>query len=176
MRLLALLLSTGLAMEAKAVTITLNAFEQSRMFSLARDSGVTGNVREDVYPASTPYLYTASVAAASAWATTSYDLSDGGFEITFDHHRTGALGSSALSHGMISFSVDEDVTYIASGGYSASDPDGRHIKLAAQLRTSPLLSYLFQSSQMSLQTKDESFTLGLEEGDSFNLKAGSTHG
>lgn len=162
---------------AAGVTVTLNTFEQSRMFSATRDSSATSPmIIEYVYPSSAPYLYTASVADVTAWATTSYNLSDGGFDITFDHHRTGAMRSTCVSWGMISFSVDEDVRYIASGGYSTSDPDGRQTTLFAHLETKPANDYLFQSSQRSLQTPNESFTLGLSEGDDSNQEVGALTG
>jgi hypothetical protein len=99
-----------------------------------------------------------------------------GFYFTFDHSRSDGIGNSASSQGQILFSVDEDVQYTASGAYAATEPDGRRIYLSGGLGSQTTQSTLFKSSQSSEMTPNESFELGLIEGDDESSREGSLTG
>jgi len=75
-----------------------------------------------------------------------------------------------------SLRVDEDIVYVAAGSYSAVDPDGQGIELDVGLYDLTLSSYLFDSTQGSLSTPNESFTLGETGGDDSNTSIGSLTG
>ena len=165
-------LATG---PATALMVTLNSFETSRMFTHANDQSGSGNV-EYLYPSMIPYSDTSSVTLGGASSTSTYSFSSGGFDITFDHARVGTAGSFAVSWSLISFSVDEDVAYTASGSYDAVDSDGRRVSFYAHLEEKPSGNYLFRSLQTSLQTPDESFSLLGNGGDHENESSGSPTG
>jgi hypothetical protein len=69
-----------------------------------------------------------------------------------------------------------DVDYVADGVLTAIDADGRQISQNVSLYDATLGRYLFESIQESESTPNETFTLGLEEGDTFNYFEGSLTG
>lgn len=160
---------------ASALTLTLNTGGASNLFTRANDgSGAT--VSETVYPVAVPYSYTSTSVDGAASAESGYDLSINGFDITFDHVRLATSGSQGYSSGTITFSVDQDVDYVASGSYTAVDSEGRRIYFRAVLANVTLAYNEFNSLQVSESTPNESFTLGLTEGDAGNTLTGSLTG
>jgi hypothetical protein len=121
--------------------------------------------------------HTAFDGAASASST--YQLSEAGFEITFEHTRAGNNSASgeAQSYGQIFFSVDADAFYDFSGAYTAIDPEGRHVILGASLYDMTLGGVqIFESWQDTYgTTPNENFILGETGGDSNDL-SGSPSG
>lgn len=65
---------------------------------------------------------------------------------------------------------------MASGSYSAIDPSGRMLQLWSGLQDDTANVVMFESVQRSLTTANESFTLGLSEGDDSNISLGSLSG
>ena len=122
--------------------------------------GPGGAVNETVNPTALPYSHTSTSTYASNDSETMYTLSNAGFDITFDHSRTGALGNYAQSLGSIEFSVDQNVDYVASGSYSTVDPDGGHNTFRGWLYDITDVSDIFKDYQTSYGIVDESFTLG----------------
>ena len=115
----------------------------------------------------------------SASATSSYELSDAGFEITFEHARAGSNDASgeAQSYGEIFFRLDTDAVYELTGAYSANDSEGRHVILDVFLDDQTTGTNLFGSTQDSYgDTPNESFVLGGVGGDFSNHLAGSPSG
>jgi hypothetical protein len=176
---LAVLLATS--SPAPAVTITLNPSADAT--SLRVEAGAPALVATDV---DTPTSLTAasqSAAIGGSVAETSYTLSSQSFDFSVDHTRDGAvllhptfglLGSGAASGADIYFSPDTDVGYVLSGWYSAVNPAGSvHFEAFLLDQT---LGALFLSFQTSKSTPNETFTLGLLEGDDTNLLFGSLTG
>ena len=83
-------------------------------------------------------------------------------------------GQSGISLG--DFEVDEDVDYTISGSYSVVSTDGRFVQLSVWLFDLDVEENLFESEQVSVSTPNESFTLGMLEGDSSNSSLGSLTG
>lgn len=159
---------------ADAYTITLNGGGTSALMTEVRESGGVKDA-EIVNPAVLPYAHTSTVNLGLASSETEYDLSLAGFEFSFDHARE-ADGGWGLLDADIYFSVDTDVFFTASGTYTAVDPEGRRISLYASLQDLTLNSYLFESQQTSDSVMNESFTLGLTEGDFYSEFEGSLSG
>lgn len=160
---------------ASALTVTLNGAGTSYMYTAADDrSG--GDAYETLYPTALPYSDTSTSVDGGASSESEYDLSDAGFDITFDHSRVSTLDSYGYSAGLIYFSVDQDVDYVASGSYSVVDPDGRSVLLNTLLWDLTAASSLFVSQQESNATPNESFTLGGTGGDYYNNNTGSLTG
>jgi len=74
-----------------------------------------------------------AIALGANSSTTSYEISLSRLSITFDHARSGEVGASAYSYGVIFFSVDEAIGYAIDGTYTAFDPDGRTVGQLAAL-------------------------------------------
>jgi hypothetical protein len=150
---------------ATAYTITLSGTDTSILETRAYQGTGGATTFEALNPASLPYSYTSSSIDRGASSESEYDLSNDAFDITLDHYRLSTYGSYGWSTGDIYFSVDQDVNYTASGSYTAVDADGRLIDLRAWLYDITGISMLFDSTQQSRSTPDESFTLGLTEAD-----------
>ncbi len=164
---------------AGALTITLITHEiygPSHLSTHADDKSAEA-VDEHVLPTVLPYSYTSSSVDGGASAESEYDFSSAGFDITFGQARASTFESEGWSYGTIIFSIDEDATYTAAGSYTTVDPDGRRVFLQATLRDITTDSdWLFDSLQNSNSTPNESFTLGLEEGDNGDYFDGSLTG
>ena len=127
-------------------------------------------------PEALPYLQVVSTLDGQAAAETTFELTDSGFQITFEHARPGAFESYTSSYGTIVFQVDQDVEFVASGSYSAIDPAGSSTSLGSTLSDLSLQVDLYDSAQDSESTPNESFTLGSTAGDFFNRRTGSLTG
>jgi hypothetical protein len=174
-RVLLAVLSFFLAVPtASALTVTLNVGGTSYLAATAQD-GVSADTQY-LYPAALPDLTNATATLSGASSTVYSDLSNAAFEISFDHVRTGSYQSAAHATAFIYFSVDEDVDYLLEGTYTAIDPDGRRVVQQAGLYDFTAGSGLFSNTQHSDATPNETFTLGLAEGDAANGLAGSLTG
>ena len=169
------LVASSWASAAPALTITLPI---ARIVSAASNDGGAGAFVQST-PTSVPTArtLTATDFPIISTSTTTYSLSTASFDITFDHRRGPAYLSYATSEAEISFIPDVDVDFVMSGVYSSADPDGRVVRLSAELydATDPSQVY-FYSEQESNATPDESLTLGQSGGDYFNVSAGSPTG
>lgn len=163
-------LSTLLAAPAAfALTITLTPFQNQ----VSANAGADFNTSS---PAAVPESGSVTETDGGNAATTGYSLSASSFEITFNHSRAGDAFGYAQSGAGFNFSLDENVDYALDGLYTAADPLGQRILLQVVLTDLTASSTLFQSYQESNATENESFTLGLEEGDFINALVGSPTG
>jgi hypothetical protein len=160
---------------ATAWTITLNGGGTSSLKTRTADGPPTV-VAEFVNPTVLPFDYISTSVDGDASSESVYSLSNDAFGITFDHARVSTYQSLGHSNGVIFFSVDENIDYIASGSYSAVDSDGRETYLWAELHDSTIGSVVFENLQWSQATPNESFTLGGAEGDFDNISTGSLTG
>lgn len=160
---------------ATAYTVTLNGFNNSSMTAYADDaSGFRAS--ETVNPVALSYSYTSNNVDGLVSSEAQYSLTDFGFNITLSQARSSTFQTIARSHGTIFFSVNEDVDFVASGSYTAVDATGSRILLLSRLFDITQSTYLYQSKQTSDVTANESFTLGLAEGDQANFNFGSLSG
>ncbi len=173
-------LSVLMGGSAGALTITLNTGDTSNLETASGYWGIT--TLETLYPTALPYSDISTSVDGEASSESEYDLSELGFDVTFDHTRESSFDNLAKSVGAIYFSPDQDIDYIASGSYATVDPDGSWVQLAVSLTDLNDLDdlddnmTLFQSYQESDSTADESFTLGLSEGDTPSINTGSLSG
>ena len=125
-----------------------------------------------------PDANTSTSIDGGASAVSNYDFDNSGFDITFSHSRVDTYFSQGWSYGYTYFSVDQNVDYVASGWYTAVDPDGdgRAVYFRSFLEDMTTASRVFDSLQSSESTPNESFTLGLSEGDDNNIDLGSLAG
>jgi hypothetical protein len=163
-----------IATPAFAVSITLNGGSSSFIKSTAYDG--TDYDAPSHYPASLPDSGTVYANGGESSATTSYTLSNEGFEFTFDHARTGTDTAYSESEGSLYFSGDSDGSYVLGGVYTAIDEQGRLTSMEVRLYDQTTRDYLFRNLQRSNTTPNESFTLGLEEGDLSSILVGSLTG
>ena len=153
-----------IATPAFAVNITLNDGGTSFIRSTAYGGGTTDG-SETYYPTSLPSSGSVNAGAGESRTTTDYTLSNADFEFTFDHARTGAPYAYSESYGSLKFSVDANSGYVLEGVYTATDETGWRTAMEIHLYDWTAGDYLFQNFQGSTFTPNESFTLGLEDGD-----------
>lgn len=172
---LATLVAVLVAHPATGLTVTLNRVGVSTVETWAHDGSV--KTSDDKFPTTIPDVDLGTTTSGPASSSSIWNLSDGGFNITFDHSRGSALGSYGFTDAYIYFSVDEDVDYAISGNYSAVDPDGSRLLLWTRLSSGAAFAETHLiSRQESRSTVDESFTVGLSEGDFRNERIGSLTG
>lgn len=168
---------SGSAASALTVSVVSGGINGSSGLTTFATDNSGGSVIEVLVPASIPFSATSSSVDGGASATSIYDLSNSGFDITFDHSRPGTLNSFGKSEGNIFFSVDVDTDYLATGSYTAVDSEGRRLFLFASLTNTTLESEAFYSLQDSRTTQNESFELGLTGGDNgHDVSTGSLSG
>ncbi|MBW2361682.1 MAG: PEP-CTERM sorting domain-containing protein [Deltaproteobacteria bacterium] len=156
---------------ASALSVTLNDGGSSYLTATADDQSGAAST-ESVIPVAVPYVYTSTNVDGGASSEADYNLYNTSFAIGLDHSRPVTLGSFGQSYGSIFFSVDENVGYTALGSYAATDSDGRRVRFEGSLYDFTAGEYLFRSVQESRSTANESFTLGLAEGDFLNVDTG----
>ena len=164
-----------IATPAFAVTITLNDGGPSFIRSTAYD-GATIDVSETYNPTSLPSSGTVGAGVGASSTTTDHTLSSASFEFSFDHTREGTRNAYSESDGSLNFSVDADGGYLLEGVYTAIDADGQWTAMEVHLYDRTAANYVFQNLQRSSPTPDESFTLGLEDGDLSSVLVGSPTG
>lgn len=162
---------------ASAYAVTLNGYDVSYLTTLA-SGGEFPRVRdeEEVYPATLPYSYDSTAVAGGSSVIAKHELSNTSFTISFDHARSSEPLSTASSRGQVFFSVNQNVDYALAGSYAAADPDGTWFELSVILYDITLDKPMLYSQQHSNSTPNESFTLGLMEGDQLNELSGSMAG
>lgn len=180
LRIAAALLLTATSAEAGVV---LNPGSGNTSLTVFADDGIfPPTVALDQFesiPFPFPFSNSHSVSDAAASAGSTYQLSDAGFQITFEHTRAGNNDASgkAESYGYIYFGVDTDAFYELSGAYTAIDPEARHVILDVYFYDLTQGVLLFASAQDSYgATPNESFTLGETGGDFTNFLEGSLSG
>jgi hypothetical protein len=130
----------------------------------------------DLFPTGVPYLHDHTATGTDNSVYTEYDFSKHALEIGLVHDRSGSFQSYAGSYGYLTFRVDQDVDYRLEGVYAADDPQGRTVYQGIYLLDVTSDAFLFQGLQRSASTPDESFTVGLSEGDTSNSAVGSVTG
>lgn len=166
----------GLGVQGASAQITLLS---SNMTTGASD-GAGGSVSKSSTPSSLPFCAVDSVVDGGASATTTYGFSASGdtaaFQFLFDRVRVGGDGSGAATTGLeFLFTVTNDVQYSFDGVYTLTG-GARLIRQRVELWNWTLGTPVFVSVQESRDTPNESFTLGLQEGDFDNRLVGSTSG
>ncbi len=162
---------------AFAVTITLNGAGTSYIKTVADAGTLTASVLT-VNPASLPTAGAppSSVDGANV-ASTTYNLSNAGFNITFSHDRAAPYASFVQSYGHIFFSPATNVNYVLSGAYSSNATDtGTSTLMTAQIYDYSTSDNVFMNDQYSSTTSGESFVLGQTGGDNSNQLVGSLTG
>lgn len=160
---------------ALAQTVTLNpGTYRSSVRSYAWGGSTTP--KSILYPMVIPYSKDQLVQAGDSSSHAHYELSNSGFQITMDHARATMQYANAASEGGLFFTVDQNVEYVMEGVYTASDPDGRTVLQTAWLYDLTDNDFVFDARQESWATANESFTLGLQEGDYANTMSGSLIG
>jgi hypothetical protein len=154
-----------LANQAWAIPTLLSG---SSLNIFARDGA---GISEDRDPNLLPFNITSSVTDGESTNETIYNLTTDGFNFIFDHRRA-ALPSDVRSSGELVFTVSQDTIYELAGSYSLTgNGDIRYTVSLYDLNTS---AFLFENSQHSSNTPDESFTVGGMEGDNFSLSGNHT--
>jgi hypothetical protein len=173
-------LAAGLLLQAasaSALTVELNpGFFSTDLQVRAEDGAASEAIRN---PVALPFLASESVAEGAAASSAGFDLSSGGFEISFGLARPGggSFGrAESLAH--VYFSVDVEVAYAIGGSFGAIDPDGADATFVVELIEirGVASDTLFFSRQESTHTPDESFVAGGAGGDSVNELLGSAAG
>ncbi len=174
----ALFAALGLAHTGAALSVTL---DPGGWISSFTDLAVESVFPPDIVasnPAGLPSSATTPGASAGpSAAVMDYTLDHDGFAIDFTQTVAASTGSGSQGTGYIYFTVDEDTTYLVSGLLDVVDSEGRGVYLRTFLEDitgAPF--FLFQSEQYSQSTPNESFTIGLTEGDTSNLLSGSASG
>ena len=130
-------------------------------------------------PSSLPFSSSHTATSGGSSSKTTYDFSfsgdTGAFKFDFDHVRAGAGNTAAQSVGQVRFSVTNEVLYSFDGIYTLAGE--RRIVQKVHLQDETLgFATVFLNRQESRTTTNESFTLGLLEGDNSNFLAGSISG
>lgn len=162
---------------AHAYTVSLSGSTQSNQTSEAGSQGTGPGLTSDtVTAASLPFSDSTLAVDGVDSSETTYDFSNAGFLFSVDHARDGDFSHWTSSNGGIYFSVDDAVDYVAAGSYSAVNPDPQNIALLAGLFDLTTSTTVFLSEQQSSSELNESFVLGLMEGDLSNQLIGSLTG
>lgn len=168
-----------LAPAAQALTVTLDPGGwTTSLTDRALEGAFSSPTESTVSPSSFPESGTTPGATqGDSAASMDYSLSDAGFQIAFDQTVAIPVGSGSQGTAFVHFSVDENTLYEISGSYALSDSEGRGLYFRTSLydiTAAPVT--LFDSRQYSNHTPDESFTVGLLEGDTTNVLSGSATG
>ena len=146
---------------------------QSTLVTQAHDG--TGNDTASTN-ARVPWYHVSEAIRGPASATTTYDFSTDGDDVTFltsfDHTRAGQDGNAATSYGFFTFVPMMDLRYTLEGSYASTG--GGETNLDVHLEE--MGTYLFNNVQNSISAGDHSFTLGGQDGDQSNELEGSMTG
>jgi hypothetical protein len=110
--------------------------------------------------------------AGTSSSFNTYDVSDAGIRIDFEH-TSEYLGGS---YGAIHFTLPQNLQYTALGAYDATNQAGTQVQLEISLRDVAADTYVFRSFQASQDTANESLVVGETGGDFGNLLTGSLTG
>lgn len=167
-----------LAPGADALTVTLDPGGWSTNLTDRAAEGLSAPTESTISPASFPEsASTPGATQGDSSAVIDYSLSNAGFDIILDQTVAQPVGSGSQGTAYLYFSVDQDTTYEIVGSYNVSDTEGRAVYFRTFLEDiTGAATILFESVQYSNHTPDESFTVGLLEGDTSNLLSGSPTG
>jgi hypothetical protein len=123
-----------------------------------------------------PWYLVNTAVKGPASATTTYDFSTDGDDVTFltsfDHTRAGQAGNAARSFGFFTFTPIIDLRYTLEGSYASTGGGETNFDVHLEQQG----TYLFRNVQNSISASDHSFTLGGEDGDNTNELEGSLTG
>jgi len=125
-------------------------------------------------PSPVPVFQTDMALFGGSASVSTYSLDQQALNIGFGHLRAATADSFAQSTGSFYFQVDEDTSYTLQGSYTSTGPG--MILQAVSLVDLTNNQDLFLGEQISLATTNPTLTLGLEDGDYFNQRFGSTTG
>jgi hypothetical protein len=170
-----ILLSLVIASPALAVNVALGP--GTTVASAGADSDNATPVPQDfAYPTSIPESGTVSASEGTNTSATEFDLSNSALVIRFDHSRDAANDARSFGSAAIYFTVSEDIDYLLSGTYSASDTFGRLTQFKASLFDETLGTVNYDAFYDSRYTPNESFTLGQYGGDTVYNEYGALSG
>jgi len=171
---------TSVASLANAFTVTLSGTTESQIGSRTRGDGYF--LEEDtLFPTTLPVSAQLVATTGITSAATDVTLTNELFEVSFDLSRSGAAPiygiTTATTASYLYFSVDQDVTYSASGLYSASHEGTGRMAFQSVLRDLTIeQEALFDSLQASVDASTGEFVLGGSSGNSENTMIGSLTG
>lgn len=159
--LAAIVAIAGLSIPTAALAQAIRLVSVGELSSRAKDLDVDGlSVYDYADPESFPYVGSTLAEIGDARFETTYDFSDDGLFVTFDHQRASARGSSGDSDGGFLFAVDEPVHYTIHGVYDAYDPDARIAVLALSLYDYTSRVYRFDESEAVEDSTDVHIEFG----------------
>lgn len=161
---------------AFAAVLTLNGGGTSYVWAGANDSIEGDSTSTLLYPTSLPDSGAPSAVDGASTSTTTFSLSNDGFDFVFDDFRGTGVQAYASGEGLIYFSPSAAVSYSFAGAYTSNAPDALGTAFTASLYDITTSAFLFSSLQISRATAGESFTLGQSGGDDFNELIGSPTG
>jgi len=164
------------AESASAYTVTLDPGTYQSAVNLQTRDGGGAAASATQLPTTVPESDGSAVTEGDSSVGTNWSLSNGAFQIVFDHTRAVAQDSYSQTYASLYFTVDEDVDYVLAGSYSAADETGRRTFLRTYLFDYTANVHLFNSEQLSDATPDEALTLGEQGGDAYNLLDGALTG
>ena len=128
-----------------------------------------------------PFTDALSLTAGRSTNLSSFSFSTGpasaSFGGVFDFTRDGSGSSSVASAGEITFTLASDATFDLTGGFDLTGFRGIDLFASLVDVTDPLNQVkLFENSQQSVNTLNESLVLGGTSGDSANLLSGAATG
>jgi hypothetical protein len=142
-----------------------------------------GGVEHSTYiPTSVPDSGSVTATHGGVTATTGFAFSDSGITLTFDHIRAPTLyaaaygGTAVNGDRQIQFVPNANVPYVLEGVYTTVDVDGGYVEFRAAFLDITANTVLFVNAQSSDSTPNESFVLGLQQGDRDNHLVGSLSG
>lgn len=148
-----------LPLRAAAFSITINPDGLTSQTSIL----VTGDEVRDFF-GSVPHASDLSLTGPNGSSgTVVSDLSTSGFYFSFEHSRADVDAEVSESVASITFSIDQDVDYIAAGRYSVVDEAGSSgsvTLLSGRLSDETAGTVVFYSRQLSMTLIDPTYTLG----------------
>ena len=144
----------------------------------SRVSDLSGSHSDSSGLTSIPASDTVTASFNGMLSTSSYAFGESGGDVTlginWEHTRNGANRPQARSDGSLLFTAQADANYSLDGLY---DMTGNHgIFWTVRLRDGTTGDTLFAGTHDSGQTPNETFALGMPDGDHFNLLEGSLAG
>jgi hypothetical protein len=172
-----LLGSSSVSRAAAGFVVTLNPGpEVSRLEASAREASQDDPIVDALEPTTLPVSASTLAIDGGNSSDSHFELSNDSFSMTFDQSRTATQYAYGSTDWDLYFTVDARVRYRIEGVMTAVDAEGRQIFQDASLVDLTTGKILFLGRQKSLDTPNESFTLGLAEGDEYGYVSGSLEG
>ena len=160
---------------AFAAIITLNDAGTSSIEAIA-DDAIGSDSQQVAFPISLPAAGGLTATDGTSSSTTTYNLSNDGFNFTSDGVRDATLDSLAMSTGAIYFSSSTNVNYVLSGTYVSDATEASGTYMSASIYDETDSIFVFDNLQESSSTPGQSFTLGQVGGDFDNFLTSSLAG